>query len=90
MLRFDPSKPRVVCTELTFSFYYTVSILFSQEDSMYVSREGHLVNLVRVFKKAGFRTLMHATHSYVTLLVPRSEYPRDKPFLLTTVSYLKK
>ena len=26
MRRFDPSKPRVVCTELTFSFYYTVHI----------------------------------------------------------------
>ena len=25
-----------------------------------------------------------------TLLVPRSEYPRDKPFLQTMVSYLKK
>ena len=25
-----------------------------------------------------------------TLLVSRSEYPRDKPFLLTIVSYLKK
>ena len=25
-----------------------------------------------------------------TLLVSRSEYPRDKPFLLTMVSYLKK
>ena len=27
---------------------------------------------------------------YFTLLVSRSEYPRDKPFLLTMVSYLKK
>ena len=25
-----------------------------------------------------------------TLLVSRSEYPRDKPFLLTMVSYFKK
>ena len=25
----------------------------------------------------------------ITLLVSRSEYPRDKPFLLTMVSYLK-
>ena len=27
---------------------------------------------------------------HITLLVSRSEYPRDKPFLLTMVSYLKK
>ena len=27
---------------------------------------------------------------YYTLLVSRSEYPRDKPFLLTMVSYFKK
>ena len=26
----------------------------------------------------------------VTLLVSRSEYPRDKPFLLTMISYFKK
>ena len=26
----------------------------------------------------------------VTLIVSRSEYPRDKPFLLTMISYVKK
>ena len=29
-------------------------------------------------------------YGHGTLLVPRSEYPRDKPFLLTMVSYFKK
>jgi hypothetical protein len=32
----------------------------------------------------------HLAPSSKTLLVSRSEYPRDKPFLLTMVSYLKK
>ena len=76
----------------------TFDVIVNEMNSTHFFKDGNLkicwagCNTYNAFEMRRF--YFYSCHNLVlwegTLLVSRSEYPRDKPFLLTMVSYLKK